>query len=330
MTVSLDRMNTQPIAKTTIKKHLDRLQFLMSMFQKPIEWIMKNPSHVMRVMISKSYEDATLAGYATSVSKLYSIHPSFMKTNKDPYMEWVSHMKHYGAKRMEKYERNELTDRQVKNIVTFNDMKKRFCEMQSLPEYQTNIKRNYDYILFALFLNIKPKRADLGNVYVSLDGRIPKSYIKRNYIVLNGDDNRLVLNEYKTAKYYKTITEPLNDTLVDVLKESMDLYPRSHLFVSLSGKTKGLPYTKNNSYGKFVTRVFEKHFDCSMGVSLWRRVYIGEHVDFNVDTYSEMKKNAILSGHSVETQLKVYKTHGTNYPITRRSRDEIGKPVTCS
>lgn len=154
---------------------------------------------------------------------------------------------------------------------------------------------------------MKPKRADFGDVYISVDGTIPKSVLEKNYIVLRDGDNRLVLNDYKTFKFHGTIHEKLPSELVAVLKRSLSLFPRDYLFISMDARAKGLPYAKNNSYSQYVKRAFEKMFGKSMGVSLWRKVYVSETVDFNGTTYEDLKANARLACQTVESQLKVYK-----------------------
>ena len=71
-----------------------------------------------------------------------------------------------------------------------------------------------------------------------------------------------------------------------------------------------VPFTVNNSYSQFVKRAFETNFDeRSQGVSLWRRVYVSENVEFTDVPYDEVEKAANLSSQSVETQLLMYKGH---------------------
>lgn len=174
-----------------------------------------------------------------------------------------------------------------------------------------NLKLNLQYLLFNVFLYTKPKRADLGNVRIFNPSKTLKQEPNQgNYIIITDSDNdcELVLNEYKTSKVYGTLRETLDSKLVKVIKQSLALYQRDHLFVQTSGHNPSLkPLDKNNSYSQFVRRAFEQHFNKSMGVSLWRHVYIGENVDFNKTSMADLKRDARLSGHSVGMQLLVYR-----------------------
>lgn len=325
--VSLDRINDQPLSNETKKQYREKLIHLSTSLDHPIEWIMLNPNPSLRQLKSKiSDKPASLASYITPLCKMFSIHPTFKREHKEPYAIWRTYLNHYMNKRMEQYEKNELTTAQAEKMVSFDNMKKKYCDLEKDPKTSIKIKQNLQYLLLAIFLNIKPKRADLGEVYITENGTVPRSVLEKNYIVLTDKDQRLVINDYKTSKRYGTISEKLTPELVAVIKQSLALYPRKYLFISLDKRLKDLPYTKKNSYSQFVKRTFENLFEKSMGVSLWRRVYVGENVDFNNDNYEKLKENARLSGHSVETQLKIYKSTGI---VQRRSDEEKSKPVVC-
>ena len=335
MSVSIARILQQTaLTQVTRDGYHKRLTHLVKGTGKPIEWIMQNPDAVMTWM-NKNIGDngagvASLATYSTAVCKLFSIHPDFKAKNKNAYTRWAQYLALYTKKRTEMYENNDLTPRQRENMVLSEEIKQAFCKLSDDPEVNTNLKLNLHRLLFAVFLNIRPKRADLGNVWVSRDGTIPAKYAKLNYIHLNAKQPLLVLNTYKTAGMHGNIKEPLPLELVAIIKESLELFPRDHLFVwtrkNKNNPNEMHPYDLNDSYGKFVRRAFEQHFGKAMGVSLWRRVYVGENVDFRVMSFKELKENAKLMGHTVLTQLLIYKSSGDQ--VARRAVEDIGKPIS--
>lgn len=325
MSVTVNVLKDQPLSEKTKSNYIGKIRYLETTLDKKLEWMMQNPKTTIGLMKRNiSDKPATLAGYITPICKLYSVHPTFQQANKESSKMWNSYLKHYMDKRMEQYDENKMSDDQLNKMVLFNELETQWCNMRDDPLTFSDKKQHMHYILFAMFLNIKPKRADLGNVYVSLDGKIPVAYTNKNFILLNEPGPMLVLNEYKTSKIYGTIKEKLNSNLVKIIRDSLKTFPRQHLIVSAMT---GMPYDKNNSYGTFVRRAFDTHFNRAQGVSLWRRVYVGENVDWYDSTNKELRENARLSGQSVMTQLSVYRT--MRKQIKQRSEESKKRGVTC-
>ena len=227
------------------------------------------------------------------------------------------------------YKKNNLTAKQETKIVLHAEIHKRFCELEHEAETWTNLKQNLHYVLFALLLDIKPKRADLGDVYITQNGKVPRTYAEeKNYIILDNSNSMLVMNKYKTSKRYGTLREPLTEKMVEVIHRSLEAFPRKYLFVHTNDE-KRVPFTINNSYSQFVKRAFETNFERSQGVSLWRRVYVSENVEFTDVPYDEVEKAANLSSQSVETQLLMYKGH-KNSTIKRRTEEEKKAKLVCN
>jgi hypothetical protein len=305
-TININDIYDQELSDVTKKNYVQKLKYLEKISNLSIEQIMTNPASSLEIIKNKiSIEPATVAAYITPMCKLFSITPIFMSNNKKSYDTWSTYLSEYNKKRLKMYAEDDITPSQLEKIVGYEEIKNKINELQKDPEVFKNIKKHLQYILLAMFLNIKPKRCDLGCVYVSLDGCIPKSYLEKNYIILNGDSPKLILNKYKTSKSYGKLVEPLSEELIIILKESFKLFPRSHLFISQDARLKNKPYDKNNSYSRFVIRVFENLFGKGMTTSLWRHVYISENIDFN-SHYPDLVKNARLSGQSLTTQMKIY------------------------
>lgn len=305
--ININDICDQELSDATKKKYIQKIKHLEKISNLSIEQMMTSPDLSLEIIKNKiSLQPATIASYITPICKLFSINTEFMSNNKKSYDAWSTHLTDHNKKRLKMYAEDDLKPSQLEKIVGFEEIKTKFNELQKNPEVLKNIKKHFQYILLAMYLHIKPKRCDLGCIYVSLDGRIPKSYLdEKNYILLNVATPKLILNKYKTSKSYGKLVEPLSEELIKILRESFELFPRTHLFISLDIRLKNMPYDNNGSYSSFVMRNFEHLFGKSMGASLWRRVYISENIDFNSD-YSVLVENARLSGQSLDTQMKIY------------------------
>lgn len=304
--ININDIYEQELSDATKKKYIQKIKHLEKISNLTIEQMMTSPDLSLEIIKNKiSMQPATIASYITPICKLFSINTEFMSNNKKSYEAWSTHLTEHNKKRLKMYAEDDLKPSQLEKIVGFEEIKTKFYELQRDPEVFENIKKHFQYILLAMYLHIKPKRCDLGCIYVSLDGRIPKSYLEKNYILLNDDRPELIMNKYKTAKSYGKLVEPLSEELVKILRESFKLFPRTHLFISLDIRIRNQPYENNGSYSSFVMRNFEHLFGKSMGASLWRRVYISENIDFNSD-YTTLVNNARLSGQSLDTQMKIY------------------------
>jgi hypothetical protein len=291
---------------------------------------MRNPKAILKMLVGKTENPGSLAAYITPICKMYTIHPTFLSENTAQYTLYTKILKYYTKKQDEKYETNVMPANKLENIVPYDLLLSGFCELEQDNTTYTNYKSHLRYILLAIFLNIKPKRADLGELRILQNTTvIPDEFKDTNCLLLNEHNSMIVMNKYKTYKHHGQVGEKLTPKLTHILKKSIELFPRDYLFISLSGAIKHQPYKKNNSYSQYVKRTFDKEFGKSMGVSLWRHVYIGEHVDFNNESYATLKENARLSGQSVMTQLKIYKYLGAT--LLKRPADKSNEcPINSS
>ena len=279
--ITTSAINSQALSESTKNNYITRLEYMTKKFKKTLEELLNSPeSTINQIRMQISKEPGTISSYCTALCKIMSIHPQYLKEHESEYDIFKNCLRENNEMRHTMYKKNNLTDSQTSKIVLYNDIHRRFCELEKDPSTWTNLKQNLHYVLFCILLEIKPKRADLGDVYISQNGRVPRSYIEKNYIIMNSENSFLVMNKYKTSKRYGTIREPLSVKLVEVLRRSLTSFPRQYLFVQ-SGKDKLKPYILNNSYSQFVKRAFETNFDRSQGVSLWRRVYISENVEMH-------------------------------------------------
>lgn len=307
--INIDIILEQDLSNITKVKYTQKLRRLEKICKKTIKEIMISPRESLKnIKRYVSIEPGTIAANITPICKLFTINNTFKMEHEQHYKTWSKYLTHYNKKRVKIYDEEGLKPKQLENIVSFKDIENKFYELQNDKDVFQDIKKHLQYILLAMLIHIRPKRCDLGDVYISLNGSIPKSYLEKNYILLSENNSTLVINRYKTQKQHGKIVEPLSDKLTKILKDSVERFPRKHLFISLDPRLKNKPYELNNSYGRFVFSVFEKLFNKKIGASLWRHIYISDNVDFN-DRYPDLVNNARLSGQTLATQMQIYKIH---------------------
>lgn len=324
--ISPNAINTHPKLKARSKfLYIDYVTRIASqLYQGDYAKLVDNPDATYQYL-TKLYKTgyATIGLYMTAIYSMIQLHPEH-PISESIMKKWREYRTLMRKLRMDQYLKNELSEREKSRTVRFKDLKSRFCQIQGLASTHSTKRKHLNYVLFAMFLHIKPKRADLGNVYIGATvADIPITYRSEgNYIVLDNTP-RLVMGNYKTSERYGRIVEPLNAELVKILKDSLVKYPRDHLF---EHSRKALPYKKNNSYSQFVKRAFDDTFGKSMGASLWRRVYVAENVDFKGTANEVLIANARLSGQSLITQLMIYKNIND---LTLKKKEDITKVVKC-
>ena len=168
--------------------------------------------------------------------------------------------------------------------------------LEQIPALFKDTKQNMEFLLFAVLMNMRPKRADFGNVKILTKHPVDKT--KYNYIVINAE-SQFVLNIHKTSFSHNQIV----DDLKKYINLSLQYFPRQYLFIDSYGKQ----YINNHSYAEFFRRTFLKYFGKSVGVSPWRRIHNYEKLDYNTMSWKQLEYKANLMGTSVPQQFLVYK-----------------------
>ena len=286
------------ISKTTFEAYKGRLQKLQQMNgNQSIEWIMTHPKETVQELQKNISNFATLSSYVVPVCKMFHVHPFAVLKWQKSYATWHKYLKFFRKKEEEEVQKSKLSHKQKQNYVTWDEVVDVFCKFPT----PLSLKEEMEYILFAVLLNIKPKRSDFGNVRIFKYKKECEN-CKDNCLWIDG--GVLYIKKYKTVKKYGMIVETLSQKITDIIRHSLTRFPRDFLFVTSDGNG---PYTNNNSYGKFVKRTFFKHFGRPMGVSLWRNVYIRANINFNETSYETIAETAKLLGHSVDQMFKTYR-----------------------
>lgn len=323
MQVQIESLALANISESTYTNYKHRLERLQEITKQSLEWILQNPiDSIKHIKVHVSTNPSTIANFIVAICKLFSVNPRYQKLYAEPYNTWQKYLKHYRKEEITHYKTSQFTDKQQKNLIGWNEVKDKYCSLKSDPTTTTDPAQNQACLLLSLFLNINAKRADLGNIRIHKTDPKDES---QNYIFLSATPT-LVINKYKTAGSRGAIREPLNPQVTQDIKQSLASFPRQYLIISQRTQT---PYTINNSYSQYVKRTFEKLFGRSMGVSLWRHIYITANVDFNNTSYQELEKLAHLKGHSLQQEFLSYRKLPTTTNYYKRPKPEMNRSVIC-
>jgi hypothetical protein len=213
----------------------------------------------------------------------------------DVQKKWRQYHDELGRYQKTQESKSEPTKKQVEKYTSFEEIESKYRELGKKSPH-ASLKTSQQYLLLSIVLHLKPKRADLGSIKIYHEKNPNKT--DENYIVLRTRGSSfLVMNVYKTSKFYHTVEEDLPRELTEDLQTSLRRHPREYLFVSSENKP-----MSNNTYAKFFQRVFFDLFGRSTGASLIRHGFISEKLDITNMTIAEQEDVAKKMGHSRQLQ----------------------------
>ena len=237
----------------------------------------------------------------TLILVLFREDPTLKTSHEKEHARWKKLHDDLGRIQEAKVKRSEPEEKQLELYTSFEEIESEYRKLKHKTPHATE-KSSQQFLLLSVMVNLRPKRADLGHVRIYRDSDPRKT--DENYIVLRAKDkgtSYLVMNLYKTSKYYQTIEEDLPAPLRQDLETSLARWPRDYLFTKQNGEP-----MSNNTYSVFVKNTFEQLFGRKTGVSLLRHIYISEKMDFDDMTLQEQEDEAKYMLHTSGLQ-RAYK-----------------------
>jgi len=288
---------------STLANYMKRIKSIRTLAPgKSLAWIMKQPSLMIEAIRRKHPTDnATVGNYLTSMTKLFSTNVHMTVRYTQHYKKWLIALKEERLKEIDRYKKSEPSEKQKKLLIPYDMVYNKYEELKKLDLKKDDKRANLEFLLFAVFIHIRPKRADFGNVKLLQDH--PPDKTLYNYMVINDRQPQFVLNIYKTSFKHHQIVEDIPNELNDIIHRSIKCFPRKYLFVDNHQE----PYILNHSYAEFVRRTFKKYLGKSVGVTMWRRIRNFKILKFDAMSYDELEHEADLMGHSVMQQFLIYR-----------------------
>tara|TARA_R110001592_G_C13151292_1_gene748168 strand:- start:349 stop:1326 length:978 start_codon:yes stop_codon:yes gene_type:complete len=217
----------------------------------------------------------------------------------------------------------QISDKQKENFVDIEEVYK-MIETMGKELKERKIKKKEDlsskdkallqvYVMYNILVRI-PLRNDLSG----MDAITKRAYNKlskdekeaQNFMVVEKDKLWFVLNKYKTSSKYEELRIDIED---NDLKKLLRMYIRingmGELFKSSTGKA-----LSRNAISQLLLKTSEKYMNKKISTTMLRKIYLSSKYS---DLKNEMKKDAHMMGHSVDTQQKVYVKEGTEGSVDK-------------
>jgi hypothetical protein len=296
--MSLDKRWTDLLERVypnpkTQANYMSRLKSLIRLLKQDLLEILKNPD-TYYPQIQKEYTSLTTRkNMLTALLVLFREDSELKASAADPFLRWKKLHEDLARLQDAKVRRSEPEKKQLEKYTSFEEIEAKYEELKRRGFHDT-LRHSMQFTLLSVITHLRPKRADLGAIELFRD--TDPRQTDKNYIVLRKPKDGvsyLVMNMYKTSKYYQTVEEDLTEGLVRDIEQSLARHPRTYLFT----KENGDPMS-NNTYSVFVRQTFEELFGRSTGVSLLRHIYITEKLEFDDMTLEERNAEAKLMLHT--------------------------------
>jgi len=283
--------DTYPNTKTR-ENYAARIRGLIAKLKvKTLLEVLINPE-AMYPQIQKLYTSLTTRkNVLTVLLVMFREDKELQEDHKEAYAKWKKLHDDLTKLQVAKVKRSEPEAKQVEKYTSYEEIEAKYEELKKRGFHDTE-RHSIQYLLLSMLVHLRPKRADLGAIAIYREKDPRKT--DANYVVLRTKGTSyLVMNMYKTSKYYQTVEEDLPEGLVKDIQTSLNRWPRDYLF----RKDDGEPMS-NNTYSVFVKTTFEQLFGRATGVSLLRHIYITEKLNFDDMTLEEQDEEAKLMLHT--------------------------------
>jgi integrase len=256
------------------------------------------------------YKPNTYRGYLISICSALNLENN--KKTKKLYTEYYELLTKINKELKEKEKEQEKTETQKKNWIEWDEVKNKheelekevdkFKDAKEINQHKYNIL--LEYVILSLYYYISPKRNQdwtLMNVVLKEE---PNLTTDNNYYDIS--DEQFIFNKYKTSK----TNGELKEKIPEKLKKVIEIYFKFHPLlkgkkITKSTNTPFLVYYDGKDFKSVnsITRILNKIFNKKVGSSMLRHIYLTSKFG---DTVKEMKDDAQIMGHSVQTAMNNY------------------------
>ena len=198
------------------------------------------------------------------------------------------------------YDKQVKSDKENQNWITLIELNAKIKEyeikiskfnMKELTKIQEDLIQQH--LILILYTDIPPIRNDYAMMKVYYD----KTVKGENYINLT--TKLIILNKYKTAKTYGEKKIEISDKIIKLIKRWINITENEYLLINIRDRN---PMT-NNGLTKYLNKIFKPK---KVSTTLLRKLYLSEKYPV-VHNRKDMKKDAYIMGHSLDTQQGIYR-----------------------
>ena len=239
----------------------------------------------------------TFQNHATVVLIFFEASPGLKESHPESHEAWTKAVAAEKERSLKESRSNApSSSRQAENFVTMHEWRRALAILEEQADPHATLRASQIIVWITYTCTVPPKRADLGALRV-FDSQPSEEEVERhpNHVVLAAEP-KLVVGQFKTSKNRDPIVEVLPLELLEVVLESLDRHPRTHMFEN----AKGEPFTRKG-FSKWAIAVSNGLFGKGAGPSLLRHAFCTD-LDFNKLTLAQRDKIAERMGHSSAQQ----------------------------
>jgi len=279
------------------KNHKDRLSTWMNNLPQlkgsldNLKWIKKGHKTIYQDLVERYENKNSLKSHVSTLAVVLKL-LNDMKSYK-LYSETSTALQ----KQVSKKAKEQVLDVKRKdNFVCFDDIVKRRDELRDrFRADKTDNKTNLLYVLLSLYTYQPPLRQDWKDVIIT--NKKPPVKTNQNYLWNN---KVLFLNHDKVVHAYGKAQIDVNQEVQDVIKESLEAYPRKYVLSLITDG--GKPLGKQN-FERLLTEIFAPK---KLSVDLLRSSYITDKYENKAFSLKDKEELAKLMRHSAGTANENY------------------------
>jgi hypothetical protein len=210
----------------------------------------------------------------------------------------------------EKYKKNIKSKKEEDNWFEWDDLKdlvrKLGVQVRNIRKQENLTMRDklkiQDWILVSLYTTF-PLRNDFKDMKIikyKIFKKLPEDeQLSKNWLIIHGQNMKFVINDYKTRKTYGTKVLEIPTDLKRKINVWLKYNPTEWFLIN----NKKQPLS-SNGITRYLSAIFRKFWDKNISTTMIRHVYLSDKYG---DVKDEMKQDADMMGHSVNTQDKYVK-----------------------
>jgi hypothetical protein len=212
--------------------------------------------------------------------------------DKDLIKKYQDEMTNTALEQQTKDKKQELTEKQKKNWVDYEDIIKltnilfdkirlgKILEKDNLNRSEYNLLQ--EYILIRFYINF-PIRNDLNNVKVINDKKDDDK--ENNFLLVENNKMTFILNKYKTDKIYGSIKYDIDKKFSKIINIFLKHNKSGYFITKMNMKD---PIT-SNGITKLLNKIFQNNLNKKISTSMLRHIII-THDKKNDPTIKELEK----------------------------------------
>jgi len=267
---------------------------------KNIEEVLADPWRFRLDLLEAAGTPGTESSHISKLLGIFERNPELKRRHQAAYEAWVRASSEHRARQDRDSKKNAPSNpSQAANYVPMAAWRPKLEELLAASDPHSTVEKSMAILFMAYACMIPPKRAEVGGIRVFETAPAEQEAAQwPNHVILS--DSEMRITKHKTSKHevHKGgIIEQLPPRFMELLRTSLALWPRTHMFIDGRGQPQN-----PQAFSKWVIRITGALFDGkSPGLSLLRHAFCTA-LDYNTLTGLEREEIAHRCGHTAQTQ----------------------------